>query len=338
MGALGVDPAPLLREQGLSAGQLANPEHAVPARAAMRLLENSSLATGCITLGLRMAECRSLANLGATSLLIAHQPTLRQALEALREFRTRVNSTLMLQIEKLGDESILREDFHLRQPEPARQSTGLALGVLARLCSASLGDGWHPRAVCFTHEAPSGDALPIYSRLFRCVPEFNCEFNGIVITNSDLDRPNLQADAQLARHARHLLETVMSPGPRTTAQEVEQLIVQFLPSRRATIHNCAASLGVTVRTLQRMLDNEQASFSATLNRTRIRLATQYLANPRTRVTDVADLLGYNSVGAFSRWFALAFGQSPREWRRHGPGNEFRLAVRSSQAFVQHLAP
>ena len=315
MAAFGIDPAPLLREQGLTADLLVNPEHLIPALPAMRLLERSAEAANCITLGLRMAEGRSLAHLGATSLLIAHQPTLRHALEALREFRSRINSTLVLHFEEGEDEAILREDFSLSRPEPTRQSSELALGVLARLCSTSLGDSWSPRTICFTHAAPPTSELPIYSRVFRCKPEFDCEFNGIVIPNNDLDRPNNRADDQLANHARQLLEAVMSPTSRTGAQDTEQLIKLLLPSGRATLQICAASMGVTVRTFQRMLDAEGVSFSQLLNRARMHLATQYLRNPRIRVTEVADLLGYNSIGAFSRWFTMNAGVSPREWRK-----------------------
>ena len=151
---LSMDPRPLLKEQGLTADLLVNPEQPIPARAAIRLLERSAAESGCLTFGLRMAEGRALANLGATSLLIAHQPTLRQALIALRDFRARINSTLVLDVEDHGSDIILREDFSLRRPEPSRQSSNLALGVLMRLCTEVLGESWAPQLVCFSHSAP----------------------------------------------------------------------------------------------------------------------------------------------------------------------------------------
>ena len=42
MKGLGLDPRPLLKEQGLSADLLVNPEQLIPARAAIRLLERSA--------------------------------------------------------------------------------------------------------------------------------------------------------------------------------------------------------------------------------------------------------------------------------------------------------
>jgi AraC-like DNA-binding protein len=317
MKGFGIDPRPLMREQGISADLLASPEQLITAVGTIRLLERSAEVTGCVTLGLRMAEGRSLANLGATSLLLAHQPTLRHALATLREFRSRINSTLVLHMEQGDGEVVLREDFVLSRPEPTRQASGLALGVLARLCQSVLGDSWAPHSVCFSHEPPPAAELAIYPRLFRCRPTFNCEFNGMVIAESDLDRPNARADVQLASHARQLLEAVMSPEARTTAQDVTQLIKLLLPSGKASIQSCAASLGVTVRTLQRNLVAEGQSFSGLLNQARMQLATQYLSNPRMRVTDVADMLGYSSIGAFSRWHATTFGKPPRRERRSG---------------------
>lgn len=315
MEALGVAPSPLLSEVGLSPKLLANPEQMIPARSAMRLLERGAEATGCATFGLRMAENRGMANLGATSLLIAHQPTLRAALSALRQYRNRINSTLVLHIEDFGDSIVVREDFSLDGPEPMQQSSDLALGVLARLCREVLGEGWRAQSVCFTHAAPPASDMAIYRRLFGCQPQFNFEFNGLVIDPQDLDRPNHRADAALAEHARSLIESVMSAARHSIAQQVEQSILLLLPAGLANIQTCSEMLGLTVRTLQRHLDSEGKSFSALLGKAREQLATKYLANPRTRITDIAEMLGYGSIGAFTRWHMQSFGITPTQQRR-----------------------
>lgn len=314
MAALGADPVPLLREQGLSRSALANPEQPLPAQAAIRLLERSADATGCRTLGLRMAEGRPLANIGSASLLIVHQPTLRHALTALAEFRSRINSTLVLTVSEQHGEALLREDIALAHPEPARQSHELALGVLVGLCRVVLGEQWSPRLVCLSGPPPVGD-LAVYRRLFRCDVQFDAEFNALVIPSGDLDLPGALADAGMAAHARQLLDAVGKGAARSTREQVEGLIHLLLPSGRATIQACAASLGLTVRTLQRRLADEGELFSDMLGRARMQLATQYLANPRLRITDVAAMLGYGSIAAFSRWHAGAFGKSARESRK-----------------------
>ncbi len=323
MEALAADPAPLLKEVGLSPRLLGNAEQMIPARAAMRLLERGAEITGCATFGLRMAESRRLANLGATSLLIAHQPTLRAALSALRQYRNRINSTLVLHLDDFGDSILIREDFALDGPEASRQASDLALGVLARLCRDVLGDDWQAESVCFTHTAPPIAEMAIYRRLFGCRPEFNSEFNGIVINPRELDRPNQRADPALAEHARSLIESVMSPDRHSVAQQVEQSILLLMPAGLANIQTCSEMLGMTVRTLQRNLDAEGAQFSTLLNKARVQLATKYLSNPRTRITDVAGMLGYGSIGAFTRWHSQNFGTTPKKQSRalSSPGKQ-----------------
>lgn len=315
MASLGTNPEPLLRELGLTVAQLDNPEGLLSARTAIRLLERSAAETGCVTFGLRMAECRSVANLGTASLLIAHQPTLGRMLEALSEFRARINSTLVLHIEAFGYDVVLREDFALRRPEPTRQSSDLALGVLIKLCQSVLGEQWVPLGVCLSHAPPRSEDIAQYVRVFRSRPQFDSEFNGIIVAAMDLERANPKADENLADHARRLLVSAMQSNEMTTTQEVEQLVNLLLPTGRASVQTVSESMGLRVRTLQRMLDAEGSSFSEVLNRARMQLATQYLANPRMRVTDVADMLGYASIGAFSRWHSQAFGIPPRAARK-----------------------
>jgi len=319
MREFGVDPLRLLREQGLSAAQLADPEQLIPARAANALLERSAQVTGCCTFGLRMARDRSLANLGATSLLIAHQPSLRAALGALAEFGARINSTLSITFEEAGEVAIVREDARVTGAGSMWQSTDLVLGVLMRLCSGVMGDGWSPLGVTFTHQPPPRSDLGDYVRLFRCRPQFDSAFNALVIARGDLDRPSRQADAQLAGHARKLLEAVPAAHGRSIAEDTDAAVRLLLPTGHATVQGCARAMGLTVRTLQRRLDAEGESFTAVLNRARAQLALQYIANPRLRITDVADMLGYSSLAAFTRWHGETFGKSPRAARKASGG-------------------
>ena len=312
---VGIDPLPLLRDAGLNRTMMTNPEQMIPARAAIRLLEASAEASGCPTFGLRMAAQRSLGDLGMISLLIAHQPTLRDALVVLGHYRNRVNSTLVLVLDEQGDTVTLREDFSLDPPLFSRQASDLVLGVLARMCAEVLGAQWQPECVCLSYNEPPPWELDVYRRLFRCRLAFDSEFNGIVLNAADLDLPNPRASPGLAGHAGALIGTVMEPAHRTLTQEVEQSILLLLPSGRVSIKASAGALGMNLRTLQRGLVAEGTSFTEILNRIRAQLVSQHLANPRMRLTDIADLLGYSSLGAFTRWYTQAFGQPPSGARK-----------------------
>ena len=325
MQALGVDPAPLLKEAGLTPRMFGNTEQMIPARPAIRLLERAAEVTKCATFGLRMAESRSIANLGATSLLIAHQPTLRAALEVMVQFRNRLNSTLILGIEEFGEIAILSETLAIPGSAASRQAHDLALAVLARACAVILGDRWRPDQVCFNYGRKAAGDIETYRRVFGCPVIFDAEFSGIVIAKSDLDGGNPRADAALALHARALLDAVFDDQGRTVAQEVEEAITILLPAGRGSIEACADALGLNVRTLQRQLVAAGTSYSAILGRVRSRLLERYLNHPRLRLTDIADMLGYASLGAFTHWHIQTFGMTPSQARKQARSKRTRVA-------------
>jgi AraC-like DNA-binding protein len=294
---------------------LNNPEQMLPGRPVVRLLEESAAASGCITFGLRMAERRGLADLGMVSLLIAHQSTLGDALAVLTQFRNRINTNLALRIEQFEGMVLLRESFVFDPPIPSRQADDLALGVLDQLCRSVLGADWQPIAISLPYESPPPSERPVYQRLFSCPIEFNSEFEGILINKGDLDRPNPRSDPALALHARNLVNAMIDPGERSIAQEVEQAIQLLMPAGRASIASVADSLGMTVRTLQRRLDEDGTQFSDLLDKVRVREVSRHLARRRIRLTDVADLLGYSSLSAFSNWYRGRFNETPSAGRR-----------------------
>jgi AraC-like DNA-binding protein len=326
MESLGADPTPLLREVGLTRSLLSDSEQMISAMAAVTLLERSAEVSQCRTFGLRMSPIRGLADLGATSLLIEHEPTLRDVLAALSRNRDRINPVLMLHIEDFGEGILIHQNLMVSGANASRQANDLALSALARLCHLVMGDQWHPELVRFTCEEPSPSELPIYRSLFDCPVEFGAESNGIVVAYRDLDRPSQRADSALAEHARKLIEAAMGPARQRLSQQVEHSLVLSLPSGRATIQSCSALLGVTVRTLQRGLDAENTSFSSLLNRARIRLANEYFGNPETSISNIAGMLGYRSLSSFTRWHQQTYGMAPKARRKRDCAETDRIVV------------
>ena len=211
---VGLDPQRMLREVGLTLALLDDPDRRVPFASVVRLLENSARMSGCATFGLRMAESRQLSDFGAVSLLLSHQCTLRDALKVAIEYQHLLNESLALHIsEEAGDTVILREEVVTEYADgESRQAMELALAILFRMCAALLGANWRPYSVNFTSEAPA-DLQPfarLFGRTFGCRLEFGSEFNGVVCSTADLDRPNPSADPTMARYAERFLKTI--PG------------------------------------------------------------------------------------------------------------------------------
>jgi len=308
--SLGFNPSESLKRAGLSRSMWLDPESRIPADAAVNLLEDAAQSSACPTFGLRMAESRQLSHFGAVSLLISHQPTLRNALITTMDYRHLLNESLAMQIEDAGKLVIVREEVVANVP--ARQAIELAIGVLARMCHALMGSQWQPYSVNFSHSAPKD--LRLHQRLFSCRIEFDSEFNGIVFSAADLDRPNPFADTTMARYAKQFVESLPRSHAPTVILEVRKAIYLMLPMGRATIECVAQGLGLSVRSMQRQLDEAQASFSGLLNDVRRELAPRYLDNPKFSIHRISELLGYSSQGSFTRWFTAQFQKTPSAWR------------------------
>ncbi len=310
---VGLNPLPLLSNAGLSRAILDNPDHKIPASAVVTLLEESARAADCQSFGLRMAETRQISDFGAVGLLITHQPTLREVLLALINYRHLLNEALTLHVSDVGKQIIIRQEVVTDPPMYSRQATELALGVLSRAGNALLGSHWKPERALFLHEAPSD--LQLHRRIFRCKLEFGSEYNGFICAAADLDYPCSAANPALARYAEQLLQSLPKAGDRSIESEVHEAIYLLMPMGRATVEQVAQSLAMNVRTLQRQLEEHGVTFSGLVNTVRRELAVRYIEGGQHSLGHVAELLGYSTQTSFTRWFKTEFGVAPTHWNK-----------------------
>jgi AraC-like DNA-binding protein len=98
--------------------------------------------------------------------------------------------------------------------------------------------------------------------------------------------------------------------------KVENAIVPLLPHGQAKIGEIAQRLGISVRTLMRLLALENCTFSEILDALRLDLAKSYLREENLPMSEVAWLLGFAEVSAFFHAFKRWTGNTPRQLRQH----------------------
>lgn len=312
--ASGLNPARMLLDAGLSPAVLDEPDLMIPVERVGRLLQASAQASGNECFGLCMARSRFLSNLGAVGLLIRDQATLRDSLNLLVRYQAMLNGALTLAIEEHENIVVIREVLISGSThQPTRQRVELALGVMVRAIRQLLGSDWRPRRVCFEHAPPKD--LSTHIQLFGHDIEFNCEFNGIVCTRSDLDARNPSADPAMVRYAQQLVDASFKQHDVSMLDDVRRAVLLLLPSGRCSIEKVAEHLAVGPRTIQRRLAEQSQSFSSLVNDLRKELAVRYVHESDRPLTEVAELLGFTPSG-FSRWYQSQFNCSAKESRAH----------------------
>ncbi len=103
------------------------------------------------------------------------------------------------------------------------------------------------------------------------------------------------------------------PGPRTPTlrDALERTLAAALASDLA---QAARHLGVSKRSIQRALAREGIAFHGLRNRLRLLHAEASLLSADTKMSAIADEVGFASTAHFSAWFRRHRGSTPAAWR------------------------
>ena len=156
----------------------------------------------------------------------------------------------------------------------------------------------------------------LYEAHFGCAVKFGAPNNVIVFDRANLERPFVthnadmlalvapQLEAELAEHLRQ----------RNFRDQVKATLKKALAGQRPELRIVARELGVSTRTLQRRLTDENVTFQQLVAEARRELARHYLQHSSLELNETAYLLGYEDANSFFRAFHSWEGTSPGEWR------------------------
>jgi AraC-like DNA-binding protein len=98
---------------------------------------------------------------------------------------------------------------------------------------------------------------------------------------------------------------------------VQHVVTMLLADGRRypDIQLAAATMGTSVRTLQRRLRAAGVTYALVVQQARCAAARQMLMERRRRIGDIARLLGYSDPAHFTRAFQRWTGTTPRDFRR-----------------------
>ena len=125
------------------------------------------------------------------------------------------------------------------------------------------------------------------------------------------------ADPHLNKLLISYCEEAISYRPKTRASfrsRVENVIATLLPHGKAHASEIARELGLSQRTFARRLAEEGLTFSEVFTNLRSDLANRHLADRDLTISQIAWLLGYRDVGAFSHAFKRWTGKAPGKAR------------------------
>lgn len=167
-----------------------------------------------------------------------------------------------------------------------------------------------PEAVQFRHQ-PRFDT-EIYAELLGCPVSFGTEDTAILFDRAQLGLPSPNANAALqeAITACYSQPTAWLRAGKRHSSFAFLYLASELNKSPLKLDRLAASFGFGERTLRRKLVEEGHPFRELLEKVRRDLCDLYRLEGRRTMTEVAELLGYSELSAFTRAHRRWYGQPP----------------------------
>jgi AraC-like DNA-binding protein len=155
-----------------------------------------------------------------------------------------------------------------------------------------------------------------YERVFRCQPAARSKKNTISFDIAFWHEPIITASYELQHFLKEKMNSALNPVKKT--ERFSATISRYLICNAylgvLSLEETAANFNMSPRTLQRRLKEEDANFQQLADSARQYLAVQALEQGTHTVKEIAYMMGYNELSAFSRAFKRWTGKSPESYR------------------------
>ena len=154
----------------------------------------------------------------------------------------------------------------------------------------------------------------VYRRFFGTPVRFDWDYDGIVCRAADLEKSIPASDPAMARYLKEYFDSILPSANSEVSETVRELVWVMLRSGNCSAERVAKHLGVDRRTINRRLASEGQSYSSILDAVRRDTVSSFVEHGQRPLNEVASMLGFSGLSAFSRWFHNRFGRSASEWR------------------------
>jgi AraC-like DNA-binding protein len=289
----------------------------IDVRAQIKLLNIAADALNDDFLGFHLAREFEPREVGLVYYVIASSSTLAEAMSKTERYCRLVNEGIVLRFKANNAAVIALDSMDFDRQLDRHQMEFWAFGMV-RVCRLLTGMRIAPLQLRFMHLR---DVVPDEVRSFLgCDIEFGANSDEIILPKATAVVPLVNADTHLNTLLTAYAEDALAHRASHAAHirsKVETAIAPLLPHGKATVSEVARELGISQRTLARLLSAEGFTFSAILQQFRLDLAKAYITHRDLSISQIAWLLGYGEVSAFTNAFRRWTGTTPREMRAAG---------------------
>lgn len=278
-----------------------------------QVLENAATLSGCDNFGLYYGQQFQPKALGLIGYIALCSPTLEHALKNMAShFHLHQKDTFTRLIETPDH---WRLDYQIQHGAilTRRQDSELTMGMFMNIIRSVLGQNYAPRAIHFEHTRPTD--YQEHRKVFNAPVYFDQPYNSILLAKTDMQTAMPDQDPILLTVIQDTLRLLNTQSHQQKfIDQVRSLIHLSFNHGEPNLECIAHQLNMSNTCLTRKLKSQGTTFSTLVDHVRCEIAEYYMKQQLISISEMAFLLGYSEVSAFSRAFKRWFGITPRQWR------------------------
>ncbi|MBU2513662.1 AraC family transcriptional regulator [bacterium] len=313
----GYDSAGLLQEAGIDPLLIKDIESRISIAAYNRLWQLAVERTGDPCLGLKVVTFLKPTTFHALGIALMASDSIGDALNRLQRNYPLISDEVRLTIFNKDDLTALCFSPEEGGTPPADASVDAFMAVSLSYARTLDDERLNPVQVEFMHAKPHNPAP--YQDFFRAPLHFSARDNRIYFNRMQLERPLPFANTEIALRNEEIVLKYLSRLRKVgISEQVRQQIKELLITEEPAIEVVARTLGVSIRSLNRYLRHEKASYRMLLDDVRRDLSLEYLKQENLSVLETAFKLGYADSSNFSRAFKRWYGIAPSLYKKRSP--------------------
>lgn len=312
----GGDPARVRAAAGLRDGDLLDPDRMLEIDRLAAVLANAADELRDSVFGLHLGAKFDLEAFGLVTYAVLNASTVEIGIRNLVRYMSSLVEGADAELSVRRGVAALRARSDRADPEAFRHVYDGAMLVVLRMLRRLTGAAaWRPLEVLLVPRAPADTRE--HRRLFGVEPRFGQSENEIRFDAALLAREVAGADRSLLPVVEQRLNEVLAadPAEEPWLARLRIEIASRLCDGHPTLPDVAPEVGMSTRTLQRLLAERGLAYRDLVQAARRRLALEYLERSDTELTEIAFLLGYSDLAAFAHAFQRWTGTSPGAHRR-----------------------
>lgn len=285
----------------------------LPAQRVVHFLDSAAKETAREDFGLLLAQRQSMGVLGGGLLdLVSQASTVGDWLERLAQYFYLQSTGAVVHLEQHELGLTAHYEIIAAGNLDDTQAVHLGLALVARKLRSVLGPQWSPERVMFRCREPRNRAA--YVRVFGQNVFFNQECNALLLGRPALAHPLSEERPSSPLALAALMRENQQRRSKSPVLATEGSVLKLLAGNGAPLDEIAREQLQSRRTLQRRLASHGTTFQAIKAQAKLDLACKCLRQTDLKLSQIAEMLGFSSLSAFSRFFHNAKGCAPRDYR------------------------